>query len=183
VQLQDLLQRLSGAQQLVQRVLDLETTNSQQTASITSLQQQLLSSEQQVQDLSTQLAAWQVRGSRAEQQLAAAQQQLTASTPRPKRELGLLTDLLTAAEAQLVEQALITGGQHACCCVDVVWCAVEGLEAGWMLPAAILTSHHNWSDLIGACGQSCCEGTSGTAGVACCKASNTVAPNILRPHR
>jgi uncharacterized protein involved in exopolysaccharide biosynthesis len=109
VQLQDLLQRLSGAQQLVQRVLDLETINSQQTTSITSLQQRLLSSEQQVQDLSGQLAAWQARGSRAQQQLGEAQQQLTVSTPRPKRELGLLTDLLTSAEAQLVEQALIAG--------------------------------------------------------------------------
>jgi uncharacterized protein involved in exopolysaccharide biosynthesis len=112
LQLQDLLQRLSGAQQLVQRVLDLETTNSQRTTSITSLQQQLLSSEQQVQDLGGQLAAWQARGSRAEQQLDEAQQQLTVSTPRPKRELGLLTDLLTAAEAQLVEQALIAGEQQ-----------------------------------------------------------------------
>jgi septal ring factor EnvC (AmiA/AmiB activator) len=112
VQLQDLLQRLSGAQQLVQRVLDLETTNSQQAASITSLQQQLLSSEQQVGDLSSQLAAWHARGSRAERQLDEAQQQLGVSTPRPERELGLLTDLLTAAEAQLVEQALIAGEQQ-----------------------------------------------------------------------
>jgi chromosome segregation ATPase len=109
VQLQDLLQRLSGAQQLVQRVLDLETTNSQQQASITLLQQQLLNSEQQVAELSSQLAAWQGRGSRAEQQLSEVQQRLAVSTPRPKRELGLLMDLLTAADAQLVEQALIEG--------------------------------------------------------------------------
>ncbi|WIA09549.1 hypothetical protein OEZ85_008944 [Tetradesmus obliquus] len=51
----------------------------------------------------------QARGSSAEQQLCEAQQQLLVSTPRPKRDLGLLADLLTAGEAQLVEQALIAG--------------------------------------------------------------------------
>lgn len=112
LQLQDLLQRLSGAQQLVARVLDLETINSQQQTVITSLQQQLAASEQQVAQLSSQLSAWQARGSSAEQQLCEAQQQLLVSTPRPKRELGLLADLLTAGEAQLVEQALIAGEQH-----------------------------------------------------------------------
>jgi uncharacterized coiled-coil protein SlyX len=99
----------------VQRVPDLETANSQQQTSIASLQQQLASSQQQVQDLSSQLAAWQARGSRAEQQLSEVQQQLVVSTPRPKRELGLLTDLLTAGETQLVEQALIAGEQCVLC--------------------------------------------------------------------
>ncbi|KAF6260393.1 hypothetical protein COO60DRAFT_1637651 [Scenedesmus sp. NREL 46B-D3] len=99
----------SGAQQLVQRVLDLESTNSQQAASVASLQRQLLSSQQQAQALSGQLAAWQARGGAAEQQLDEAQQQLLVSTPRPRRELGLLADLLTAAEAALVEQAMIAG--------------------------------------------------------------------------
>ncbi len=90
-------------------MLDLETLNQQQAATATSLQQQLLAAKQQVESLESQLATWQARGVRAEELVADLQQQLGARTPRPRRDLGVLTDLLTAGEAQMVEQALIAG--------------------------------------------------------------------------
>lgn len=138
IQLQDLLQRLSAAQQLVQRVMDLEAVNQQQQTTISTLQQQLLSSEQRAGELSSELAAWQARGSKAEQQVAELQQQLRVSTPRPQRDLGLLSDLLTPEESLLVEQALITGDSHPLVRILPVPAFVLGMHTHRNISHAIL---------------------------------------------
>lgn len=54
-QLQELLKRLSGAQQLVQRVLDLEASSQQQEFSIQQLQAQLADKQQQLEAASAQV--------------------------------------------------------------------------------------------------------------------------------
>jgi hypothetical protein len=54
-QLQELLKRLSGAQQLVQRVLDLEASSQQQEFSIQQLQAQLADMQQQLEAASAQV--------------------------------------------------------------------------------------------------------------------------------
>lgn len=109
LQMQDLLERLSGAQQLVQRVFDLENANSQQAATISSLTAKLEATQQQADELSAQLQQTQQARSSAEALVAHLQEQLGCSTPRPRRDLGLLADLLTEEQALLVEQALIAG--------------------------------------------------------------------------
>lgn len=113
LQLQDLLQRLSGAQQLVQRVFTLETANTEQSATIKQQEEAIAAQGQRIEELQQQSQAWQSRALSAEGAKQGLAQELRCSTPRPKRDLGMLNDLLTAAEAQLVEQALIAGGYGA----------------------------------------------------------------------
>jgi hypothetical protein len=112
--LQELLTRLSGAQQLVQRVMHLETANQEQAGSIQQLQAQLANRQDQLERTLTQLQGWQGRAQGAEAQAAQQEQQLCVSTPRPKRDLGLLCDLVELPLQQLIEQAVIEGTQQFC---------------------------------------------------------------------
>lgn len=114
-QLQDLLERLSAAQHLVQRVFDLEEVNSDKAMTIKRLDNQVKSLQEQAEDLTNQLQSWRARALAAEGVRQDLVQQLECSTPRPKRDLGLLSDMLTPAEAQVVEQALIAGMFGADC--------------------------------------------------------------------
>lgn len=109
-QLQELLKRLSGAQQLVQRVLDLESSHQQQDFTIQQLQGLLATTKQQLDTASSQLIHWQGRAQTAEGVVQQQTQQLGCSTPRPKRDLGLLCDLVEPLQQQLIEQALVAGG-------------------------------------------------------------------------
>lgn len=98
----------------MQRVMDLEAANQEQASSIEQLQAQLVSKQDQLERTSTQLQGWQGRAQLAEAQAAQQEQQLGVSTPRPKRDLGLLCDLVEPPLQQLIEQAVIEGTQHAC---------------------------------------------------------------------
>lgn len=109
LQLQDLLKRLSGAQQLVQRVLDLEASAQQQELSMQQLQAQVADKQQQLEATTTQLAHWQGRAQTAEALGQQQVQQLNCSTPRPRRDLGLLCDLAEPSQQQLIEHALVAG--------------------------------------------------------------------------
>eukprot|EP00879_Flechtneria_rotunda_P024681 GHRR01026183.1.p1 GENE.GHRR01026183.1~~GHRR01026183.1.p1 ORF type:complete len:392 (+),score=127.77 GHRR01026183.1:905-2080(+) len=108
-QLQDLLSRLSGAQQLVQRVMDLEAHNKQQAATISLLQDQLETAQTDLKSTKAQLDSWHARGSQAEAWVKELDQRLRCSTPRPERDLGILGDLLNAEEGMMVQEALIAG--------------------------------------------------------------------------
>jgi hypothetical protein len=109
LQLQELLKKLTGAQQLVQRVMDLETSNQQQATSIQQLQAQLEDKQEQLELASMQAVQWQGRAQAAEMQMAQQAQQLGVSTPRPNRDLGLLCDLVEQPLQHLIEQALVGG--------------------------------------------------------------------------
>jgi type VI protein secretion system component VasA len=108
-QLQELLKRLSGAQQLVQRVMDLESSGQQQELALQQLRLQLAARDEQLEATSAQLLQWQARAQAAEQQVVQQAQQLGCSTPRPKRDLGLLCDLVEPLHQQLIERALVAG--------------------------------------------------------------------------
>lgn len=114
-QLQELLKRLSGAQQLVQRVLDLEASHQQQAFSIQQLQFQLDAKQHQLEAASAQVIHWQGRAQAAEGTVQVQTQQLGVSTPRPRRDLGLVCDLVEPPQQQLIEQALVAGGCLPAC--------------------------------------------------------------------
>lgn len=66
--------------------------------------------------LSLQVIHWMGRAQTAESTVAAQQQQLGVSTPRPRRDLGLVYDLVEPQQQQLIEQALVGGESwHRCC--------------------------------------------------------------------
>eukprot|EP00878_Enallax_costatus_P033734 GHUV01037287.1.p1 GENE.GHUV01037287.1~~GHUV01037287.1.p1 ORF type:complete len:714 (+),score=230.60 GHUV01037287.1:420-2561(+) len=107
--LQDLLERLSAAQHLVQRVFDLEKEVSDRDTTIKRLGNQVTSLEEQIADLTGQVQTWEKRALAAEAVRQGLEEQLECSTPRPRRDLGLLSDMLTQTEQQMVEQALVAG--------------------------------------------------------------------------
>lgn len=109
LQLQDLLARLSGAQQLVGRVMELETANQQQVVLEQQLRAQLEQRQEELGAMTDREAHWRARAEAVEQLVQQQGQQLGCSTPRPRRDLGLLCDLLEPHQQQLVEQALIAG--------------------------------------------------------------------------
>lgn len=159
VQLQDLLQRLSAAQQLVQRVLELEAQGQQAAASIASLQHQLACSQAQAQQLQALLAAWQARGSGAEARVQQQAEQLAVSTPRPARDLGLLVDLLPQ-EVKLLEQALVAGAcslhlTYICACCT---CMPQAYARDCMLSACVPSPPPLLACCLQACQLSSCTG-------------------------
>jgi hypothetical protein len=108
-QVQDLLAQLTTAQQLIQRVLSLEAANASLQSHVASLQQQLQAALQQQQDCVEEAAAAAAAAAAADAAAGAMRDRLEACTPRPKRGLGILSDLLQPQEQILLEQALVAG--------------------------------------------------------------------------
>lgn len=141
-QLQELLKRLSGAQQLVQRVMDLEAANQQQAISMQQLQAQLASKQEQLELTCTPLMHWQGRAQSAEAVAAQQAQQLGVSTPRPKRDLGLLCDLVEQPLQHLIEQALVEGAKHATLMQLPLLVPIVGCMWNCAFKAAVATIAH-----------------------------------------
>lgn len=124
-QLSDLLLRLSGAQALVRRVAELEAAAADQAAALTASTQALCDAQGRCEQLQQQLCAALQRAQTAEAQAEEQAAALRCATPRPRRDLGLLVDLLTHDEAQLAERSLVEGEWDdvvvgaACMCVCV----------------------------------------------------------------
>ena len=109
MQVQGLLAQLTTAQQLIQRVLSLETANSSLQSHVTTLQQQLGAALQQQQDCKEEAAAAVATAATADAAAVAVRERLEVCTPRPKRGLGILSDLLQPHEQVVLEQALLPG--------------------------------------------------------------------------
>ncbi|KAI8470981.1 MAG: hypothetical protein J3K34DRAFT_508101 [Monoraphidium minutum] len=108
-QLEVALARLTGVQHLVERVEELEAANlgltsdcEQLRAARDAAEAGLAAAEAAAADAARCAAA-------AEADEGRARARLGASTPRPRRDMGLLSDLLTQQELALVERALIAG--------------------------------------------------------------------------
>jgi multidrug efflux pump subunit AcrA (membrane-fusion protein) len=93
--------------------MDLEASQQQQALDAQQLQAQVSTKQRELETTSAQLMHWQGRAQVAEARAQQQAQQLGCSTPRPKRDLGLLCDLVDPLQQQLIEQALV-GGEFAC---------------------------------------------------------------------
>jgi len=108
-QLQERLAELSDAQRLAARVVELEVANSQLTDLSSKLQSALTDATAQLEGSLATAADASSRAAAAEASAEQLRAELGVSTPRPRRDMGLLSDLLSARELALVEQALIAG--------------------------------------------------------------------------
>jgi hypothetical protein len=113
LQLEAALARLTSVQLLVQRVDELETENLRLADSGAVLQKSLNEAQKELSSARCTAEDRAARAAAAEAELARAHEQLGTSTPRPRRDMGLLSDLLSPEELLLVEQALIAGA-HLC---------------------------------------------------------------------
>lgn len=100
---------MSGAQQLMDRVSELESTNLQLSEQVTLLQRDLQEASASLHDARGTAEDARARAAAAEEAAEQLRGQLGVSTPRPRRDMGLLSDLLPGEELVLVEQALIAG--------------------------------------------------------------------------
>jgi hypothetical protein len=121
-QLEASLACLSDAQKLAARVSDLEAANAALTSDSARLQASLSGAESALAAARTAAEAVWLRCAAAEAAAERAGARAGACTPRPRRDMGLLADLLSEQELGLVEKALIGGGRR-------------GRLAGW--PAAL----------------------------------------------
>lgn len=88
--------------------MDLEGAKLQLEQRATSVQQQLDLRTEELNTTKAALVVAEAHARHAEQQVECCIQRMGSSTPRPSRDLGLLSDLLTEAECAMVEKALIS---------------------------------------------------------------------------
>jgi hypothetical protein len=104
------LERLSNAQRLAAQVVDLEAANSQLADEGARLRAALSEANADLEVARSSAEDARRRAEAAEGAAEELEQRLGACTPRPQRDMGLLSDLLSEGELALVEQALIAGG-------------------------------------------------------------------------
>lgn len=117
-QLELTIARLSAVQQLVERVEELESVNLRLSNDATQLRASLEAAAAEAAASRAAAESAAARADTADAEAARAREARGASTPRPRRDMGLLSDLLRPDELALVEQALIAGararGENGC---------------------------------------------------------------------
>ncbi|GBF91767.1 hypothetical protein Rsub_04071 [Raphidocelis subcapitata] len=106
-QLEAAIAKLSVAQQLAARVEELEAAHAAAAADAARLGAALLDASRALEAARAAEVGATARAEAAEAEAERLAAQLGGCTPRPRRDMGLLSDLLTEAELGLVEQALI----------------------------------------------------------------------------
>lgn len=153
MQAEQQLSHLSGAQSIIERSTAAEGAQRAAEAVAAALHYRLDATQAELAVAQQELVTTRARAAAAEEAAASQRQQTGSSTPRPSRDLGPLSDLLSSQEAAMVQAALVAGvpapivhqlllgvmasGQDAMPWLGLLGCCRSMLEAAglYMLPA------------------------------------------------